>query len=106
MCTPKSHHAAYTQDEAGYPRQGDDGCAWYETWLQNIIVSEARGTTLHVIQKQDQPRTYPDGSPSWTLGQPVGHAQALEIITLQQLGFEFVVHPTPAAFLEVRSHHS
>jgi len=57
-----------------------------------------------VIEKQDQPRTYPDGSPSWTLGQPVGHAQALEIITLQQLGFEFVVHATPAAFLEVRGH--
>ena len=65
------------QDADGYVRQGDDGCEWFEKWLANVDRAVAGGAKLHVIQKSDAPKEY------WTLGQPLGHAQCLEVLILE-----------------------
>lgn len=82
------------QDSEGFPKQGDDGCAWFKTWLDNVEKGHAACAQLHVVQKSDQPQEY------WTLGQPLGHAQTLEVLTLEQLGYDFKVHESPGAFLK------
>lgn len=82
------------QGPGGFPKQGDDGCTWFKQWLENVEMAVKAGSTLHVVQKSDAPAQY------WTLGQPLGHAQTLEVLTLQQLGHEFQTHQTPQAFVE------
>jgi hypothetical protein len=65
------------QDDDGCVRQGDDGCEWFEKWLANVDRAVVGGAKLHVIQKSDVPKDY------WTLGQPLGHAQCLEVLILE-----------------------
>ena len=80
------------QDADGYPRQADGGCEWFKQWLENVDTAAGGNATLHVVQKCDAPKQF------WTNGAPLGHAQCLEVRTLEHLGLEYVTHPSPAAF--------
>lgn len=82
------------QTADGRPRQGDDGCAWFEAWLANVEFAASAGATLHVIQKCHQSESL------WTDGVPLGHAQCLEVMTLELLGLSYETHSSPTSFIK------
>lgn len=60
--------------------------------MVNVDAAVSAGATLHVVQKCDQPKEF------WTKGVPLGHAQYLEVLTLEQRGLEYKTHASPSAF--------
>ena len=83
------------QDEDGNPKLGADGCLWFLMWLANVELARNEGQTLHVVNRREgYPNT--DGWDDWA--KKLGHAQYLEVLTLKQLGYEYVHHDDPDAF--------